>query len=381
MDIILNKNSKELITRYKNYSKQLKNIKDEHERNNLLGYCASLRAMINYMKIIPIHESFSVIKNANSYNNYATDCSLEILNDFLEKKEYHKDLLNEILPNMQDEIDVLPVEYNYEYSKMDKKEFMNILNSFAKQFQIDNLLNKMIVNKQIYQKKSTKKSQFRAFTLYDSLAEEAEIMLDKFNYDLNDQRVIFHELGHVLDFSKINPTKINDYILKSLYLEVLSNTIERLFLRYSSKHNQNKEENKKIYSNFLSRNYEYIAESLIISFFDNEFIKHSNEITLSPRQIMDLINLDDIYDEKIVEQFIKSIGNLDLRESLIYSYGDIISLTLADEIEKNGLNCEMNEDLNKIKLNKFDLSFMKKYDITPKTYINRLHNELDNFTK
>lgn len=377
MNKILNDNYKELLKKYKLYSKFCKSIDNKEELYNLIGYMASLRTMINEIKMLPVFETSTMIKNSTSYNKCAADFTLKMVNDFFDKKDFHKKMFDDIVPNMENELDLISFNSTDNYEIINPNEFLDILYQFAESYKVETYFKDMIENKKIYIGKK-RKVYSEAYSLYDPIEKKSSILIKNFKCDLNNQRKICHELGHVIDFSKLDSIKVNEYVLRSFYIEVLSITFERLFLRYIRKNNISNDVNK-LYSNFLEIRHDYIFLALLFASFDKEFLKEDNGygINSTPEEIVNNIDLNyEIYRKEEIMKFIRLVDNFDLRETFIYTYGDIISLTLVDHIEKEGLDCEMYRELNKIRLQEFDIPFMNKYEINSKKYINRLHNEM-----
>jgi len=103
--------------------------------------------------------------------------------------------------------------------------------------------------------------------------------------------------------------------------------------------------------------------------------------------LLDLLYTDDDYklsdefvDRKDIDKktikLLKQLDHINIKDSFCYTYGDILSMFLCDDIEKNGFSLDILKDFMNNRTNLFDENYILESGFSPYEYVKLYNNEI-----
>ena len=317
-----------------------------------------------------------IFKDLKMYQKFQKQEKLykKMFNDnFCFYKDFFADYLNDILVRTE------PLFYKYiednEYSlendELSEKEFLDIFCDFCNKLGIGYLFDNVVDGKILSFDRKITDGNYLGLMIHNPLNGKSHILVDDFSYNIDSMFTLAHEMGHVYDVSffdsKLNISKYNDYMYKSLNVEVLSKLFEKLLLDYLIDNNIKKNVViDKLIDSFIVE-HDYIYSLYVLSLLDDRYIDSDRYLDISKDRLLDLVSKY-FEDKKEVYDTIKNNDFL-LIDNAVYAYGEIISLFLEDDVR----DCSLSNSFlfNKFmdeRFLEFSYNFMESNGFFPSKY-------------
>ena len=377
----------DLYNKIKMASKLLENEKNIDEKILLTNYINSLYNAINNL-------TRENKKKGKQYESHYTENMLEkmfyyhygMMQNFIQNKEFHQHFLDQILNTIEEQYSKLKLEKINEDILLSKKEFYDILRSFMKNINNEELLDKIIKDNKIHKVKINKNDNTyktdSGYILYNHLNKEYDIFIKDFSYTVRSMLTLVHEIGHAYDYENLNCDGINynKYYFQSYYGEVYSKMFERLFISYIINHNIGKNIGKSLLLDFENNSFASMSYSYILSCLDNELLCNQIYDKNTKKKIANKISTQ-FTNKNVVNEFIKNYHFMMIPENYNYAYGNIISLFLKNAYENEGLSSNLLKDFSKKRVEMFDKNVLRQWEINPKEYIKLYKKEINSIKK
>lgn len=325
--------------------KCLNEEKERDVRFALYNYIQNLLRVLREIGSNYTMRKSDIFKDLKMYQKFQKQEKLykKMFNDnFCFFKDFHVDYLNDILVRTE------PLFYKYiednEYSlendEFSEKEFLDIFCDFCNKLGISYLFDEVIDGKILSFDRKITNGNYLGLMIHNSLNGKSHILVDDFSYNIDSMFTLAHEMGHVYDVSffnsKLNVSKYNDYMYKSLNVEVLSKLFEKLLLDYLIDNNIKKNVViDKLIDSFIVE-HDYIYSLYVLSLLDDRYIDSDRYLDISKDRLLDLVSKY-FEDKKEVYDTIKNNDFL-LIDDAVYAYGEIISLFLEDDVRDCSLS-------------------------------------------
>ena len=315
-----------------------------------------------------------IVKSVNYYSD-------KLINNYVKDKMFHRMYFYELLPEIEEEIVKMKHIDNRGELFFSRKDFFDIVFQFMRSINQEELFDKLCKNGNIYSTIIGQDVGNVGFTLYNPLSGQKDLFIKDLKYNLFDMNTLVHEVGHCYDLSKFDGdvSKYNKYFYLSFYGEVISRLFERLFLDFLRKRNiaYNGVINKQVEFNLL--NHEFLLQAYILSLFNDNFILEDKYLDCDSNEIVEMVKSRFI-DEDFIKIFIEGIISFDLSEIYNYAYGDIVSLFLFDDVNKNGLDSEMMNHFLKKRSELFNEDYLRECGFGPENYV-KLYKKVNKHLK
>ena len=326
----------------------LKCLNEEKERDvrfALYNYIQNLLRVLREIGSNYTMRKSDIFKDLKMYQKFQKQEKLykKMFNDnFCFYKDFFADYLNDILVRTE------PLFYKYiednEYSlendELSEKEFLDIFYDFCNKLGIGYLFDNVVDGKILSFDRKITDGNYLGLMIHNPLNGKSHILVDDFSYNIDSMFTLAHEMGHVYDVSffdsKLNVSKYNDYMYKSLNVEVLSKLFEKLLLDYLINNNIKKNVViDKLIDSFIVE-HDYIYSLYVLSLLDDRYIDSDRYLDISKDRLFDLVSKY-FEDKKEVYDTIKNNDFL-LIDDAVYAYGEIISLFLEDDVRDCSLS-------------------------------------------
>lgn len=357
----------------------LKCLNEEKERDvrfALYNYIQNLLRVLREIGSNYTMRKSDIFKDLKMYQKFQKQEKLykKMFNDnFCFYKDFFADYLNDILVRTE------PLFYKYiednEYSlendELSEKEFLDIFYDFCNKLGIGYLFDNVVDGKILSFDRKITDGNYLGLMIHNPLNGKSHILVDDFSYNIDSMFTLAHEMGHVYDVSffdsKLNISKYNDYMYKSLNVEVLSKLFEKLLLDYLIDNNIKKNVViDKLIDSFIVE-HDYIYSLYVLSLLDDRYIDSDRYLDISKDRLLDLVSKY-FEDKKEVYDTIKNNDFL-LIDDAVYAYGEIISLFLEDDVR----DCSLSNSFlfNKFmdeRFLEFSYNFMESNGFSPSKY-------------
>lgn len=366
----------------------LKLIKQEKDNNarlmfyNYIGNLYSALSVIKGKKMYPNERK--IFGNLDNYHRFIkrTDFLMDKFTDnFIANQEYHQDYFNDLLANIEGIFikDIDGTEYSKQSDYFGEKDFLIVFHDFCQDLNLEDLYYDIFGNRRIFKMtKGKEMDNYLGMNLHNIMTGESKILIDSFNYNLESMFTLAHESGHYYDQSEfIDRNKINDYvsyIFKSLYGEVIPRLFERLFLTYLIDNNIMKEKAIDKFIDVEIRNHDFLLSSYILSLLDADYLSKDRYMNMSATGISQRVGKYFINSE-VIEDYLKTTM-LDLTSDITYTYGDIVSMFLKEEVLAEGLNSTLMKKFDEIRCFEFDRDFFIRESLSPERYAKLYEKEV-----
>ena len=306
-------------------------------------------AMINY--ILGISETYSKHLSSVSmsdlylYSMVLHENKEKYINNFVSNNDKHFDYFSNVTKAMENDFTLLfnyaiHNHYNGFYeNSFSKDDVLYLLESFFKEYELDSFFHDLYKNHNIHFVSSDVLTDSHlGFALYNPVRKNTELFMKSYPKTTFDMAVMVHELGHAFDFNQFagNHEKWLDFSTLTSHTEVISTLFERLWNRYLLKNGVASRDVSTQYINFLYKNYVLLLCSNALGLINYDSMKEGQ------------------IDEKITDEFLKAYRNkyfcsqakellkeVNFLEIHKYAYGNIISLLMCDDVEKNGFSSKL----------------------------------------
>lgn len=325
--------------------KCLNEEKERDVRFALYNYIQNLLRVLREIGSNYTMRKSDIFKDLKMYQKFQKQEKLykKMFNDnFCFFKDFHVDYLNDILVRTE------PLFYKYiednEYSlendEFSEKEFLDIFCDFCTKLGISYLFDEVIDGKILSFDRKITNGNYLGLMIHNPLNGKSHILVDDFSYNIDSMFTLAHEMGHVYDVSffnsKLNVSKYNDYMYKSLNVEVLSKLFEKLLLDYLIDNNIKKNVViDRLIDSFIVE-HDYIYSLYVLSLLDDRYIDSDRYLDISKERFFNLVSKY-FEDKKEVYETIKNNDFL-LIDDAVYAYGEIISLFLEDDVRDCSLS-------------------------------------------
>lgn len=357
----------------------LKCLNEEKERDvrfALYNYIQNLLRVLREIGSNYTMRKSDIFKDLKMYQKFQKQEKLykKMFNDnFCFYKDFFADYLNDILVRTE------PLFYKYiednEYSlendEFSEKEFLDIFCGFCNKLGIGYLFDNVVDGKILSFDRKITDGNYLGLMIHNPLNGNSHILVDDFSYNIDSMFTLAHEMGHVYDVSffdsKLNVSKYNDYMYKSLNVEVLSKLFEKLLLDYLIDNNIKKNVViDKLIDSFIVE-HDYVYSLYVLSLLDDRYIDSDRYLDISKDRLLDLVSKY-FEDKKEVYDTIKNNDFL-LIDDAVYAYGEIISLFLEDDVR----DCSLSNSFlfNKFmdeRFLEFSYNFMESNGFSPSKY-------------
>lgn len=374
--------TKQLYQKLDRAHQQLRKSTSQEEKLAIANYIGNL-----YSSLICMGEdvsfdkktSFGSLKNYKKFVKKLNNYSDRLIYNYLVNQEFHKDYISEIIPDVEEELqEVFDLPYTMEESILRKREFNEILFEFMKSIHQDQLLQDLYKKDKIHPCLIGQEEDNLGFALYNPMDGDCDIFIRDFDYNFRTMQTLVHELGHAIDFRLFHGTvkDYNEYFYCSFYGEVISRLMERLLLRFLIHNKIYIDESKEKYIEFEDLNHDYLLQAYIMSLLDQQTIVKGEYMECSEDEIINQIQkhfIDGVDLTDVVERMNES----DLSQIYNYTYGDILSLFLCDEIENNGYSSDLFEYFLSHRTKPFHEKFLRECGFGPVDYVKKYKKELN----
>lgn len=368
-----------LVERLANATIQLKKAKSADERLALGNYIYALYEILEAIIYIPLgyteKDVFGSHKNCQKFIKKTDIYHDRIINKFYENQDYNRSLFGNIINELSYIVDgFMDNQYSCMYNYITKGEFFDVFESFLKSLNLDKDYNKFIKDVGVYAYDSANMPT-AGFLLFNPIDKASDVFISDANYDARTLVYLAHEFGHVYDFSKFkgNPIDYNEYLHRSLFIEVPSVLFERLMIEYLINNDVLVKDTKDLLVDRKTTYYLTLIASYIDSLLDYEILRNDKQDKYSSEYIYSLISK---YVDRDIRDIIDGIGSLDVKRNCIYTYGDIISMIIKENVDKYGFDKDMLLELFEHRGEIFSPEFLDKYEVTPENYIKGYQKEL-----
>ena len=369
----------ELIERLGTANMQLKNAKSSDERLALGNYIYTLYEAIQAVICLPLDYSdkdvFGSRKNCKKYIKKTDIYSDRILQNFFDNRKYHNAMFGNIINELGDKLDFLDDQYTCINHTITKGEFFDIFLSFLKSLKLDKEYDEFIKKVDIYSFNGDVMPDCGGFLLFNPVDKATDVFSADASYDVRTLSVLAHEFGHAYDFSKFEGdyTNYNKYLHQSFYTEVTSILFERLLSDYLINNNILIKDAKDDYLLRSETRYLTLFASFIDTLLDYDLLRKNRQDKYSSEYIYSLIEK---YVNEDVKDIVDEIITLNVRHNYIYTYGDIISMIMKEQINKYGFENDMLLEMFERREEIFSPEFLDNYGVTPDSYVEGYQKEL-----
>lgn len=357
----------------------LKCLNEEKERDvrfALYNYIQNLLRVLREIGSNYTMRKSDIFKDLKMYQKFQKQEKLykKMFNDnFCFYKDFFADYLNDILVRTESLFYkyIEDNEYSLENDEFSEKEFLDIFFGFCNKLGIGYLFDNVFDGKILSFDRKITDGNYLGLMIHNPLNGNSHILVDDFSYNIDSMFTLAHEMGHVYDVasfnSKLTVSKYNDYMYKSLNVEVLSKLFEKLLLDYLIDNNIKKNVViDKLIDGFIVE-HDYIYSLYVLSLLDDRYIDSDRYLDISKDRLFDLVSKY-FEDKKEVYDTIKNNDFL-LIDDAVYAYGEIISLFLEDDVR----DCSLSNSFlfNKFmdeRFLEFSDSFMEINGFSPSKY-------------
>ena len=357
----------------------LKCLNEEKERDvrfALYNYIQNLLRVLREIGSNYTMRKSDIFKDLKMYQKFQKQEKLykKMFNDnFCFYKDFFADYLNDILVRTESLFYkyIEDNEYSLENDELSEKEFLDIFFGFCNKLGIGYLFDNVVDGKILSFDRKITDGNYLGLMIHNPLNGNSHILVDDFSYNIDSMFTLAHEMGHVYDVasfnSKLTVSKYNDYMYKSLNVEVLSKLFEKLLLDYLIDNNIKKNVViDKLIDSFIVE-HDYIYSLYVLSLLDDRYIDSDRYLDISKDRLFDLVSKY-FEDKKEVYDTIKNNDFL-LIDDAVYAYGEIISLFLEDDVR----DCSLSNSFlfNKFmdeRFLEFSYNFMESNGFSPSKY-------------
>lgn len=373
-------NGMDLVEKFEEAKKMLKNAKTKEEKVALVNYIGNLYKSMLCMGITYIkYDRNKFFAGKKTYNKSIK--KIEVYSDrqfsnYILHKDFHHQYFGEILPDVEDGlIDICSIVFPKEET-LTRSEGFDILNEFFKSIKLQELFDEYYKNGRLHSSIVGESEDNLGFTLFNPINKDTDIFVKEYNGDFTSIQTLIHEIGHGYDLRKIdNIEDYNDYFYLSFYGETIPRLFERLMFRFLINNGIKKELAQDKLVDFVDLNHDFLLQAYLLSVLDEDFLRQGKHLDSNPDELAKKVKKH-FLDEQEIKNFIERVGDFDLSDTYNYAYGDIVSLFLCEEVEQVGFTGDLlrHFDLNKTK--PFNPEFLRECGFGPDNYTELFKKEL-----
>lgn len=191
---------------------------------------------------------------------------------------------------------------------------------------MDGYLDDVIFKKRIFYEKPSE--FYVGYMAYNVAHAIPHILINEDMNSVEMMTAIIHEVGHIKDcfdlFRRMDFKTVNDYYMKSIYSEVISKKTEKEFLDFLIEEGIALKDSCCMVEDYYLSLTHYLEGLLILTNFDNKFLRGDKYRSLPINQIIDtVVGKDTIVG---IDEDLFYPNDLDLFRSLAYAYGGMLAL-------------------------------------------------------
>ena len=312
-------------------------------------------------------DSEQYVELLDTYNN-------KFDSNFIDFKDFHSTYLGDILDVENDELFVLSkIEEGFCSGGFSKDDFSLVFFDFLKTMNLEYLLDDLIKERRIFSKIRTvrpRRFDFKGLTLHNPVYGDMAVVIDDCQYMLKDMAVLAHEFGHVYDLLKLEKDglcqNVTNYAYSSVFGEVISTMFEKRLYEYLIKNNIMAERAKDYYNSSLFDGKDHVFGGYVLSLLDDYYLREDEYCSLTEKELFNLVSEN--FEDAVLLRTMLGYKNFSLYGDLFYGYGEILSMFLKEEIEKEGFEGKVMRDFMHCRTEAFNPLFLEKNDLDVKRY-------------
>lgn len=344
---------------------RLRNSKDKMERYVLIDYLTQLHELDEALtgKKSCFDERRALLSNTQQrkYMKYVDSLFGRLEDEFIKFKNVYNVHFGLMLTINDDALnDVCDNVYITEYSDMSKEEFCEYFFEFLKEYKLEEYFDKLVTGRKIFSRDLTDVHRNPGNVIHDPVKKRSSVVMSGFEYNVPYLLNLGHELGHVVDLSKLNKKDLEAYMkysYSSVYCEVVSTLFEKLFYDFLFRKRYRIDEVKEIYSEFLFENKNYVLDGYILSLLDDQSIR---KISCNGLGMDDFLKEIKPSFERVDELAYHLDGRiLSTWVTPSYAFGDYFSTVLKDSVQKEGFDNKMMRKFMSLRTGNVDLELFE----------------------
>lgn len=366
-----------LIKNYQEAEARLKFTISADEKIFLMTYIDILYDTLARMKQADSLQNTAFL-NFDHYQLYAREMRTYQRKDrmqFLTNRDFYRSYISNLLYHIRDDYHNLPSFVPArENGLISQDEYWDIIYSFLKEYHLDLFLDDIRKKQGLH---FLEEGEEAGFALCNPFNGNIDLFIENFHFDIFSMQTLIHELGHAYDFKKFKGTAgdYNNYYYLSSYTEVLSFLFERLFLRYLARNHIQEERVQNELLRFYELNYLMISSANIYTLLEDKYLRLSGKENITGNEIINQVK-HYYKDQEELNKIVNKMMECDL--SLVYRYtlGDVLSLFLCEEVEKNGFLQEFMNDFLEERKKEFSHIFLLDHNASSENYAKLYKKEL-----
>lgn len=343
---------------------RLRCCKDNMERYVLIDYLTQLHELDEALsgKKSSFDERRAGLSSSQQrrYMKYIDSLFGRVEEEFIKFKDVYHDhfslmltINDDVLGEFYDDV------YVTEYTEMPKEEFCEYFFEFLKEYGLEEYFDKLVTGRKIFSRDFSDTHRSPAHVMHDAIKKRSSVVMTGFEYNVPYLLNMGHELGHVIDLSKLNKKDLDSYMrlsYSSVYGETISTVFEKLFYDFLFRKKYRIDELKEIYSEFLFENKNYVLDGYILSLLDDQSIRR---VDCGGFTVDDILKEVDNSFERLDEIEYHLDGRL-LSTWLtpMYAFGDYFSTVLKDSVQKEGFDSKMMRKFMGLRTGEFNLDLL-----------------------
>ncbi len=378
------RNTNLLATEIQQAKKELKHTTDLETEVVLGNYLCQLQIIMSEFDHKKFDSIFKMLGNEKSYRHYNSCYKVyrdEMLDAFIDSKEFHHDYLGDIYYGILLPFSKIKPPIITEPTELSKIDFLDLFFQFLQSVHLDGEFEKMIKDGRIFLNNNVN-NPFLGWTIQNPITGKSFIFLNQEERTLDSMSTLVHEFGHAYHMEHAvkdsHSHRVNTY--QSFYGEVPSRCFERLFIDYLWKYGLFPEETKDLFYNYLSFQLEYLFGAYLESKFPDDIIYNSFYQKMSRKQLYENMKDDFIFAPHLYDYFLNH-PHFDIQGDYKYAYGDILSLFLAKSIEEEGLSSPELKRFLEHSCELFDENFILENGYSADKYLEEHQKQLTIFKK
>ena len=292
-----------------------------------------------------------------------------LLEDYVRNQDFHKEFIDGIYSYVEEVIDKIYSGMEIETTVLSHKDFEEIFYDFLREYHLEDFFNKFYSDRAVFNNIYSIGDNLQGFSIFNPVLKDCDVFVNNFDYTLRSLFALVHESGHVYDLLNFDGDmrSFNIYFYTTFYNEVVSKMFEKLFIHYLIDKNILPKESTNLLECNIIDNYDFLVGSYVFSLFDDETILSRRFKMMSPDQIFNLIGKK-FSDEEDIKDFLSDFDVVNFYEPFNYTYGDIISMFLANIVKEDGFSNEIVKEFMSLRGKPFDVSFFDRHSFNSSEY-------------